>query len=218
MLSSRALAGWIVVEGRRTIGGARMPAESARWAQSLRRNWQPPRHRQGSVDGPIAQGVDGRFDGDDGFRLVEMADREPRGELVSNARAERGLVPGVPQSRALDFSVLGPVEENDARIGAVLVGENDSHRLQVVRDGGVDAARFDQIRAGNRPALFVRRRVARRQFMKGLASLFGTKAMPNGQEQANFGAGNGSKFHREGPAGRLNPCQRSNSRKEMPRK
>jgi hypothetical protein len=37
---------------------------------------------------PIAQGVDGRFDGDNDFRFVEMANRE-LGELVSKTRRNK---------------------------------------------------------------------------------------------------------------------------------
>ena len=107
------------------------------------------------VDRPIAQGVDGRFDCNNDLRFVEMADREPGGELVSKARTERGLVPCVSQSRSLDLSVLRPVEENDAWIRAMVVGKDRSHRVQIVHNGGVDAACFHQIGAGNRPVRFV---------------------------------------------------------------
>ena len=46
----------------------------------------------------VTQGVDGGFDGDDALRFGEIPDREPRGELVPKARAERGLMPGVTKS------------------------------------------------------------------------------------------------------------------------
>ena len=66
-----------------------------------------------------------------------MTDREPGGEFVSETRAERGLVPCVSQSRSLDLSMLCPVEENDARIRAVAIGETYL-RVQIVYDGGFD--------------------------------------------------------------------------------
>ena len=73
------------------------------------------------------------------------------------------------------FSMLGPVEENDARIRAVLVGEDRSHRVQVVDEGRIDAARFDEISAGNRPVRLARNGVSRRQFVKRRAFLLGAK-------------------------------------------
>ena len=74
------------------------------------------------------------------------------------------------QSRSFDLSVLRPVEDNDAWIRTVVVGEDRSHRVQIVHNGGVDPACFDEIGAGNRPVRFVGHGVSRRQFVKGLRS------------------------------------------------
>ena len=139
------------------------------------------------VDRPIAQGVDGRFDCNNDFRFVEMADREPGGELVSKARAKRGLVPCVSQSRSFDLSVLRPVEEDDAWIRAMVVGKDRSHRVQIVHNGGIDPACFDEIGAGNRPVRFVWHGVSRRQFVKGPAFLLGSDVALNRKGQPDFG-------------------------------
>ena len=166
--------GWVVIEGDYE-GLAALVCQPHQFVGNRRS--RAAHNRPGiaatGVDRPIAQGVDGRFDCNNDFRFVEMADREPGGELVSKARAKGGLVPGVPQSRSFDFSVLGPVEENDAWIRAVVVGEDRSHRVQIVHNGGIDPACFDQIGAGNRPVRFAWNSVSRRQFVKGLAFLFG---------------------------------------------
>ncbi|MGB7837155.1 MAG: hypothetical protein WBL40_03475 [Terrimicrobiaceae bacterium] len=117
---------------------------------------------------------------------VEMAHREPGGELVSEAGAKGGLVPCISQSRSLDLSVLRPVEEDNAWIWAVIVGKDRSHRVQIVHNGGIDSAYFDQIVTGNRPVRFVWHGVSRRQFVKGPALLLRWDVALNRKGQPDF--------------------------------
>jgi SIR2-like protein len=153
------------------------------------------------VDCPIAQGVDGRFDGDNDFRFVETADREPGGELISKTRAERGLVPCISQSRSFDLSVLRPVKEDNAWIRAMVVCKDRSHRVQIVHNGGIDSACFHEIGAGNRPVRFVWHSVSRRQFVKGPAFLLGSDVALNRKGQPDFGRRNSLKIRLEGLTG-----------------
>ena len=90
-------------------------------------------------------------------------------------------------TRPLDLSVLRPVEENDAWIRAVVVGENRSHRMQVVHNRGFDPAGFHEIGAGDRPVRFLRDSVSRRQFMKRPAFLLGSDVELNRKGQPDFG-------------------------------
>jgi hypothetical protein len=118
---------------------------------------------------------------------IEHFGSEPGGEFVSKAWAKGGLVPRVSQCRSLDLSELRPVEENDAWIGTVVVGEDRSHRVQIIYNGGVDPACFDEIGAGNRPVRFVWNGISRRQFVKGLAFLFGSDVALARKGQPDFG-------------------------------
>jgi excisionase family DNA binding protein len=153
------------------------------------------------VDRVIAQGVDGRFDGNDCIRRIGMAHREPGRKLISKARAKGGFVPYISQSRSLDLAMLRPVEKNDARIWAMIVGKDRSDRLQIVHGSGIDPACFDKIGAGNRPLRLARNSVSRREFVKGPAVLLRSDVTHNRKGQSDFGDGDGSKVRRECPAG-----------------
>ena len=117
------LTGSVVVEGKYEALTALVcqPHQLVGNGRSCAPNNRPSIAATG-VDRPLAQRVDGRFDCNNDFRFVEMADREPGGELVSKVGTKGGLVPCVSQSRSLDLTVLGPVEEDDAWIRAVIVG------------------------------------------------------------------------------------------------
>jgi hypothetical protein len=97
--------------------------------------------------------------------------------------------------------VLRLVEENDTRIWAMVVGEDRSHRVQIVHNGGIDPACFDEIGAGKRPVRFVWHGVSRRQFVKGPGFPKGPDVTLNRKGQPDFGGGNGSKIRRKGLTG-----------------
>ena len=108
-------------------------------------------------------------------------------KLVAEARTEGGRVPDVAQSGSLDLSVLGSVEENDAWIWEMVVGEDRSHSMQVIHNDGVDPACFDEIDARNRPVRFFRHSVSRRQFVKWPAFLLGSDVPLNRKRRPDFG-------------------------------
>ena len=82
--------------------------------------------------------------------------------------------------------MLRPVEEDNAWIWAMVVGKDRSHRVQIVHNGGIDSACFDEIGAGNRPVRFVCNGLSRRQFVKGPALLLGWDVALNRKGQPDF--------------------------------
>ena len=115
----------------------------------------------------VTEGVNGGFDGDDAVSIREIPDREPRGELVSKARTERGLLSGIPKGGSAHFAVRVTMKENKARIGPMIVRVNRADGVQFVHDGRIDLPRFGEVGAGNRPVGVVPHRVDGRQFLEG---------------------------------------------------
>ena len=115
----------------------------------------------------VTQGVDGGFDGGDAVRVGEIPDREPRSELVPKARAERGLMFGVPKGGSAHFAVRVAMKENKARIGPVIVRVNRADGVQPVHDGRIDPPRFAEVSASNRPVGIVPDRVESYQLLEG---------------------------------------------------
>jgi hypothetical protein len=105
--------------------------------------------------------------GDDAVSIREIPDREPRGELVSKARTERGLLSDIPKGGSAHFAVRVTMKENKARIGPVIVRVDRADGVQLVHDGRIDFPRFGEVGAGNRPVGVVPHRVDGRQFLEG---------------------------------------------------
>ena len=70
----------------------------------------------------VAQSVNGRLDGNYAIRLGEISDCKPGGKLISKARAEYGLMFGIPKSGSPHLAMLVAVKENKARIRPVIIG------------------------------------------------------------------------------------------------
>ena len=115
----------------------------------------------------VAQCVDGRLDSNYAIRLGEISDCKPGGKLISKARAEYGLMFGIPKSGSAHFAMLVAVKENKARIGPMIVGVDRTASVQLVHQWRRNLALFNQVGSGNRPVGILSHRVDCREFLEG---------------------------------------------------
>jgi hypothetical protein len=93
---------------------------------------ESPQHHEDAV---IAKSVNGRLDSNYAVRPGEIPDRKPGAELISKARAEYGLMFGIPKRGSPHLSMLVTVEKYKPRIGAIIVGVHRTTSVQLDQYG-----------------------------------------------------------------------------------